>query len=73
MALPAFVYSNAFLLFASLAVLILAAPWLSKLLERGVVVLLGIIVVFVTFSQLTPATNFLRSLRVMPGSLLGGW
>lgn len=73
MALPAFVYSNTFLLFASLAVLTLAAPWLSKLLERGVVVLLAIAVVFITLSQLVPATNFLRDLRFTPGWLAGGF
>jgi hypothetical protein len=73
MALPAFVHSNAFLLFASLAVLTLAAPWLSKLLERGVMVLLAIAVVFVTFSQLVPATTFLHGLRFAPGWMAGGF
>jgi len=72
MALPAFVHSNAFLLFASLALLTLVAPWLSKLLERGGLVLLAIAVVFVTFSQLAPATNFLRGLRFTPSWLVGG-
>ncbi len=71
MALPAFFSSNIFLLFASLAVLMLAAPWLSKLLERGVMTLLAMAITFVVFGQLIPATNFLRSLRGMAGWALG--
>ena len=72
MALPAFFSSNFFILFASLAVLTLAAPWLSKLLEHGVVVLLALAIVFIILFELQPATLYLRGLRHFPGWVFGG-
>ena len=72
MALPAFFSSNLFILVASLAVLTLAAPWLSKLLERGIVALVALAAVFITLFELRPATDYLRGLRHFPNWFLGG-
>ena len=71
MALPALLSPNLFILAATLAALIVVAPWIGRLLERGVIVLLLLAIMLLAFSEPPLTKDHFRGLRSIPGWVHG--
>lgn len=71
MALPALLSSNLFILVATLAALIVVAPWIGRLQERGVIVLLLLAIMLLAVSELPLTKDHFRGLRSIPGWVHG--